>query len=160
MLMKRRPRSLRIGGIGAPLPGAHAVDVAAATRLRGAPLLSAPTPSSAALLRLPDAALPRAQRARIAFSAHVPCLLSCGRSARSPVHMARRLWQRVGDELASPHTILSQNISMEQRAAARRPQPSASLPAMQRGSALQRTLASTSSTPMSDQRSGPKPYYQ
>ena len=41
------------------LPGAHAVDVAAATRLRGAPLLSAPTPSSAALLRLPDAVTAR-----------------------------------------------------------------------------------------------------
>ena len=50
---------LRNRGHRSSLPGAHAVDVAAATRLRGPPLLSAPTPSSAALLRLPDAVTTR-----------------------------------------------------------------------------------------------------
>ena len=63
-----------------------------------------PAPQPCCACRTP---LPRAQRARIAFSAHVPCLLSCGRSARSPVHMARRLWQRVGGRagVASYHPL-------------------------------------------------------
>ena len=142
------------------LPGAHAVDVAAATRLRGAPLLSAPTPSSAALLRLPDAVTARSTSSDRLLSARS---LVC--SPVGAVQDRQSTWR--GDfgngSRTSWRRLIPSSLKIfqwKQRSAARSQQLSVPLPAMQRGSALQRTLASTPSTPVSDQRSGPKPYYQ
>ena len=106
--------------------------MAAATTLRGAPLLLAPTLSSPALLGLLRA-LARAQRSRSPSQRTLSRLLSCGRSTSSAVYIAKRLWRWSRDKLASPHIFLCHNQSTEQRAADRCPLPSVPRHAKQRG---------------------------
>ena len=102
--MKRRSRSLRIGGIGRP-PRAGADDVAAATRLKVRPLLPAPTPSSAALLGLPDA-FPRAQRRRSPLCSRANDLLPCRLRLSPPVNISTERFRATDDEDLLPLIII------------------------------------------------------
>ena len=100
----------------------------------------------------------------LSLSSHAFRLLSCGRSASSPVDKAKRLWQRSEEQRASPHTILSQNPSVDQRSAARSPQPTVCRCTLCKEGTHRKGLwhrPPPQPTPVSGgRRSGPKPYYQ
>ena len=119
-----------------------------------------PVPCSAALLVLPHT-LAACSPTFLAFSALAfPFPLFWPQHFLGRASKQRDRGDGLGSSWQCPISSIIKIFQWKQRSAARSQQLSVPLPAMQRGSALQRTLASTPSTPVSDQRSGPKPYYQ